>query len=71
MNNSTIFKGFAMAIVAALFTIVVFVWPVPQMISAKDTPALFAGGAIVATIALIVILFVNKAVGKLTEKTDK
>ncbi len=62
MNNSTIIKVFAEATVAILLALAIFVWPVPMLISAADTIAVFVGGFLIIAIVLGVVLYVSKRI---------
>jgi hypothetical protein len=62
MNNSTIIRVFAEATALLLLAIGVFVWPIPALISAASTIAVFVGGFLVIVIVLGIVLYVNKRI---------
>jgi hypothetical protein len=62
MNNSTIIRVFAEAVGAGVLAGIVFVWPVPTLLSAKDTISVISGVALSIVVALGATLYVNRRI---------
>ena len=62
MKNSTLYKIYGYGTLAVLALLTTTVWPVPDLLNAKDTAAVFIGAVVVIAIALGGTLFVNKLV---------
>lgn len=71
MKSSAIIRVFVEASVVILLSLAVFVWPVPTLISAKDTAAVLIGGLGVIGASLVVVLYFNWRIHSIAEAHKK